>query len=287
MLDLKNTMIVKPGEHRIVAFIDLLGFKNALKEDRNFEKLLELLSFFVGHNRNYNEKQVGITIEGNKSYTIHPSIMAFSDSIIISYPLDGILPATAIFSELSEHIAFFALKALEHGFLIRGGMAQGRLYHSNGILMGCPFIEAHELEKKVSEDKKKGMPEVFVPRALAEQYNLDKPPSASRAGESPVELPELALLSPFVLENETIYSMNYIRHMLRQGVPTGNSWWNGINNRINEIKKVILVNKDIIKSDGVLDQYDREGILLKWDWFENKFEKEANLLLRYEPIEQK
>ncbi len=92
-------------EKHIVAFIDLLGFTEALKEEKNFNSLLSLLQKFITLKKNSHEELIGTNADGNHSYIIHPSISAFSDSLIISYPLGGILPPVAILSELSRVVS--------------------------------------------------------------------------------------------------------------------------------------------------------------------------------------
>jgi hypothetical protein len=275
------------GSQRMVAFIDLLGFSNAVEQESNFEKLYELLSFFVNQTRNSIENHIGITQEGNKTYTIHPSITAFSDSLVVSYPLGSILPPMGILLKLCNNIAAVALKALAYGFLIRGGIAQGRMCHENGVTMGRPFNEAVDLEKNAEllSSKNKGMPRIRVSKTFSELYQLDKPPRVSKGGRS-IEVLECMCLLVEKQEDQTIYSVNYIRDMLCLGVPHGDSWWEGIKLRVNEIREIISNNKHTIKLNSMLEPEKREEILSKWSWFENQFEREANFLLRYAPAEQ-
>jgi len=119
-----SNLTLQKEEKLIVGFIDLLGFESALNDD-SFEKLFDLLKQLTGLKKNFCEKQIGITKEGNKQYSIEPSITAFSDSVVISYELGGVLPPVAIFTELSRNIAHIALIALSNGFLIRGAITQG------------------------------------------------------------------------------------------------------------------------------------------------------------------
>jgi hypothetical protein len=90
-------------------------------------------------------------------HTIQPSVSTFSDHIVMSASFDQIgkedealkvfRPFIAL-STLYPLVATVATAALRLGFLIRGGMAYGKLYHTGGVVFGPALIDAVALESK-------------------------------------------------------------------------------------------------------------------------------------------
>ena len=263
-----SNLTLQKEEKLIVGFIDLLGFESDLNDD-SFEKLFDLLKQLTGLKKNFCEKQIGITKEGNKQYSIEPSITAFSDSVVISYELGGVLPPVAIFTELSRNIAHIALIALSNGFLIRGAITQGKARHKDNIILGAPFIEAYKLERDVAD-----MPRILIQEPLASLYDLHEAPKVYHAATKELySVPEcMFLLKETSNEAGNIYSLNYIREALIFCLPHGGSWYENMKVRIHEIRNIIVASKRIIN----LTQSDYSGeILKKWMWFEKHFEIEV------------
>lgn len=265
--------------NRIVAYIDLLGFTDAARNDDNLDRLVNLLQSFVNLNKNFIEQKVGKTAEGNDIFNIYPAITACSDTIVISYPLNGILPARAIIMQLGTDIANIALRSLQEGFLIRGGVAQGTFYHEGGVPVGSAYITAYELERDplnsekdpVDPCKSNRMPRVIVQDKVVETYGLDQPSTVSVRGALPTVLPDdYSMLLKEHNPDESIYSIKYINEMIRLGITPGDAWWDNVTNRVNRMKDKIAENKDAIRHNPKL--------LAKWSWFEKQVEKEYNFL---------
>jgi hypothetical protein len=89
------------------------------------------------------------------THRIHPSVSTFSDHIIASYSIsrieasDGKSKAFTIMFHLSRLVPA-AIAALGLGFLIRGGVAFGKLHHSGGVVFGPALIEAVRLESRIA-----------------------------------------------------------------------------------------------------------------------------------------
>ena len=198
-------------DEKIIAYIDLLGFNYALNNDDKFETLLDLLKSFSLLKGNYFEKELEGGSDENKRFEIRPSVTAFSDSLIISFPLNRILPPNGIISEIRQLISKIALKALDNGFLIRGGISSGRLYHQDGIILGRPFVCAYELEKEAK------MPRVVISKSLATEQGWYIMPQANG-----VEVPDLYIFFNEEEEiNKDILSINYIGPMISLDIPSG------------------------------------------------------------------
>lgn len=143
----------KNYKEQIVVFIDLLGFKAAFDQGRQ-ELILELLLLMAnmrgGFKANLEESGNGTKI------VIIPEVSVFSDNIVLSIPVEeteNIMSASheyIIFHNLCQYISFIATNALNAGFLVRGGIAIGKLYHKNGVVFGDALIEAYSLESKTA-----------------------------------------------------------------------------------------------------------------------------------------
>ena len=161
--------ILNQQEERIVAFIDLLGFSasvtNTSKTPEQLKNIREILERFQDMVTNYNIAVERVT-NGMDLFCPTPTISAFSDSIVISYPCAEmcISKKLTILGSLNNLIVDIARFVLERGFIIRGGIAQGALYHERGCIFGEALIEAHELETKCA----------FYPRIiLSEKFAVE------------------------------------------------------------------------------------------------------------------
>lgn len=154
-------------ERRLIVFIDLIGFKNFVLSnhgDGKEESVKELTSYF--------QKKVseGLAIlRGNVSRVI-PAFNFFSDSLIISYPLEKPLgtpdEAKVFFGNVCGEkasidkfqllfgvhcdIADIQLHALQHGLLTRGCVTLGDIYHNQDTWFGPGIIDAYEHESKIA-----------------------------------------------------------------------------------------------------------------------------------------
>ena len=126
---------------RVVAFIDILGFKSVVKksttEIKEFEKILttldELKTFF---SRNINP---------NPDSEYDTQIIQVSDSLIISRKIQEQGGISRMLTDCS-----FAIHLLiNNGFLCRGAIKYGNLYHKDTTIFGQAYLEAFEAEEKV------------------------------------------------------------------------------------------------------------------------------------------
>lgn len=126
---------------RVVAFIDILGFKSHIEESEMdpdyYVKIKRALNYIASLKADNDsgylaEKEIG------KEVTV------FSDSIVISYPmsLEG-----AVFYLLMD-VIHVQIDLLAHGILIRGGVTIGNLSHNDNIVFGKAMIEAYNLENE-------------------------------------------------------------------------------------------------------------------------------------------
>lgn len=150
-------------EKRIIAFIDILGFTNAVRNAKigstEYDDIVRILGYFNAWNNTgipakntfdtsvigklLNMQQINLT-----SYEMRDIVCtAISDSVIVSILYEQ-NRFHKIFSTLISDLSFISSLVLKMGFLIRGGIAFGNLAHKkNGLLFGPAYLDALELEK--------------------------------------------------------------------------------------------------------------------------------------------
>ena len=154
-------------DQRLVAFVDILGFKNLIERTVSDPGLVErvhdmLLSLGTDNVRlesagNLNEELIppeelaGV----REAFDQMSRAMArqadirfayFSDCIVVSAPLANEMACFLIFELMAEiYVRVFD----SYGLLIRGGIARGAVIHmQSGPLFGPAFVRAYELESK-------------------------------------------------------------------------------------------------------------------------------------------
>ncbi|MBL7710224.1 MAG: hypothetical protein JNJ86_14205 [Chitinophagaceae bacterium] len=130
-------------ENRIVAFIDILGFAELVKQTVNdkepalAEQKLNALYYVVEYVTDFirlSRDEIGF--EGDTKTTL------FSDSIVISIDKANSHGILAIFRALKK----LQIHLIKDGILLRGGIVHGKLIHKDDILIGPGLINAYRLE---------------------------------------------------------------------------------------------------------------------------------------------
>lgn len=141
-------------EKRIVAFLDILGFKNVIenettkKESQEFEivkytNLIEILEddFCIGQNKTLKQ------IKRKDTYFKNTQVTLFSDSVVISKLYDE----NSIDNQLDcllRDLYNVIYNSYALGFSIRGGIACGDMIHTDKYMFGPAFNKAYSLEQK-------------------------------------------------------------------------------------------------------------------------------------------
>lgn len=133
-------------EDRAVAFIDVLGFKSlvleAVQSNEQFSQLSSLINLL-------SEAVPTLDSMVNSSVKMHliPKHIYISDCIILSAPLSDIeRPSYNGLSTIvmrAIQLSHFFLKA---GYLIRGGISVGKVWHTDSNIVGPAYQEAYQLE---------------------------------------------------------------------------------------------------------------------------------------------
>ena len=246
-------------ENRVVAFLDILGFKNLIKESENndskINKIYQVLEYLKSFETpdEWDLKFVEIEEDAQKkgvdSFEIKDEIncTCFSDSIVISIPLDN-YNINEVVSTLVANLSYIGSILLENGILLRGGITLGNLVHNeNGIIFGQALISAYELESRQSK-----YPRIILSDKLLQNLNY---PLKSKSNRYPYHQYIKRYTDGCVGFNQLIYF---------QVVQS----WIEINE---EYLKSILVKirKQIIK--GLDCSFENSGIFEKYNWLKNEY----------------
>jgi hypothetical protein len=146
-------------ERRIVAFIDILGFKEIVKQSEHdttkIELLYSVLDFLKGWETSDKWDLKFVEIEedaqkkGVKNFDIRgkTNTTSFSDSIVVSVKVSD--NVNEMVSTLIVNLAYIGAILIEKGILFRGGLTIGNIIHNdNGTVFGQALIDAYQLETK-------------------------------------------------------------------------------------------------------------------------------------------
>lgn len=128
-------------EDRIVCFIDILGFKEHVKESNsNRSKVKEIADALLAVRR-------VLDIDSpNEIDRDRANITQFSDSIVISFKCNE---KSGVFYTLLK-LLWVQGTLVNHGMLVRGAIVRGDFIHDNKLLFGQGIIDAYEAETKAA-----------------------------------------------------------------------------------------------------------------------------------------
>jgi hypothetical protein len=164
-------------ERRIVAFIDILGFKEIVKtsefDNSKIELLYTALNFLKNWEipKNWNLKFIEIEEDAQKKGVENFDISGktntttFSDSIVVSVKVEN--NVNEMTSTLISNLAFIGAYLFEKGILFRGALTIGNIIHEeNGIVFGQALIDAYQLETKSAK-----YPRIILSDKLIKELN--------------------------------------------------------------------------------------------------------------------
>lgn len=143
---------------RLVAFIDLLGFKDLVqsKDFSEVEKILNEFTRMINNADQQNTSKLAYAHIAAKKYdkdvirfdTNKQNMTFFSDCVVWSYPMDDI-KVDFIFSlmPLISSLVILQFVLFSKGILVRGGVTFGDIYQSKNKVFGDALIRAYQLEQ--------------------------------------------------------------------------------------------------------------------------------------------
>jgi hypothetical protein len=122
-------------ERRVVAFYDILGWRNHIRDAGNDPKKVgELRRIILLHSR-----LVRLPVEEPAK------VSTFSDNIVIS------IRPTKFVPYFLRALALFQLMTANRGFLLRGGVAVGDVIHDDEVVFGPALVQAYDLESRIAK----------------------------------------------------------------------------------------------------------------------------------------
>jgi hypothetical protein len=160
----------------VVAFLDLLGFSNAVTSATEEESrpLLDKIYDAIHDSRNYVRQTLG---DGSANVPEGWSIKFFSDNLVLGYAYDDLeLDATAAAWFVIRCVQRYQLRMAFNGLFLRGGLTLGSICLSDEIVFGKALIESYRLEESAAI-----VPRVVLSQSMA-QVVLNSAKDASAGG---------------------------------------------------------------------------------------------------------
>jgi hypothetical protein len=144
---------------RVTAFVDILGWTQAVLESENNAVLRARMENAVTAIHSLVANDASDLAEWERPVP-DDQVSLFSDSLIISYPYTDPNDLTRMIRRVAEYQTIMLLE----GFPLRGGITIGLLYHSGTVAFGPALNRAVELEHVHAK-----VPRVIVEKFLSEQ----------------------------------------------------------------------------------------------------------------------
>lgn len=212
---------------RYCAFVDILGFRESVGR----LEASELLSILEITHRPDQGAELG------KLFGTEIKTSSFSDNICISAEL-GLAGLFMLFVSLEE----LALRLLDRGALLRGGIVKGLLYHKDNVVFGDALVSAYQLESQHAV-----YPRILVTREVAlEAHSLGGALTANQ-------------LLPYVLSSDDgPFFLNVLRHLTSDLTETNQ-------NRPHDFARYRLIARRL--QEGLNTTVDTPRHFAKHQWF--------------------
>ena len=123
-------------ERRLILFIDFLGFREVVAATQDDAQALRRL---VSAMDAIGEIADGSVYESQR-------VTQFSDSVVLSYRVDE--PSGAFW--MINAMALTVVSLAARGYLLRGAVTVGDLYHSAAHVVGPAMVRAYEMESRIA-----------------------------------------------------------------------------------------------------------------------------------------
>lgn len=252
-------------EDRLIVFMDLLGFSNAVKqsENQNVEELTEriysIIDFFsvqesvnAINNRIKDglDKQfeVYFKMKGTPEAVYDNPLSAakeitfFSDCLVISCKKEKKNNGYLKFLMGLNNMLF---NVISKGFLLRGGMTYGKLFHKNNQCFGPAMLKAYYLENNVAN-----YPRIIVDKAaVAELNNYGLNNYLIKDKMDGIDLFDYLSQKAYFEENDNYHDIEGNRLDYNQ----------------------FLKNLKILITDNLEQYNDNERVLIKYQWYKEYY----------------
>jgi hypothetical protein len=193
-------------EERVLAYIDILGFKDTVKNTIDEKTGIEIPYNTERINSLLDEEHLCLNVKEyflGEAKIVGKVISQFSDTIVVSY-----LKESAIHHILLD-VYLLCTMALEKGFLFRGAIVCGKVFHTKRKIFGPALIKAYKMENSMA----------IFPRIVIDEDILDIAKGSYSKYSNPDA--EYNNMMKFVFKDfDGIYFINYI-DKLYTGVDCG------------------------------------------------------------------
>lgn len=151
-------------EDRVVAFVDVLGFRSLVNSAVSSSECMAQLSGLVDLLASA-IPDLDKSVDSSVPSRLIPLHTYISDCIILSAPIgDGSCLGYNGLEIIVMRVIQLSHYFLRAGYLIRGGIATGKVWHTPSNIVGPAYQEAFELEKNGNE------PVVLISTSAASQW---------------------------------------------------------------------------------------------------------------------
>ena len=148
-------------EKRVVAFLDVLGWRRAISDSISDPKLAQHLGVAL-HSSMATARLaewMRQNVDSEKAFG-DPQVTQFSDSVVIST-----IAQPNAEDQLVFHLRAAVAGFLQLGYLVRGGIAEGNLIHRGQMVYGSALTAAYDIEHKVARH-----PRIVLDEPLAHRW---------------------------------------------------------------------------------------------------------------------
>lgn len=235
-------------EKRLCLFLDILGFKAMIDES-----VKEPVKMPKGAGRQMTARRIhgALSTIGSalnfsipeliESFKSSKQVSQFSDSIVVSYSL---AERGAVFDMLYD-IYLLQIQLIQRGFLVRGAISVGELFHDEHVVFGPALVEAAELEKLAM------YPRVILGQEILQQGSVDMHGDPDRTVASLVKL-----------DLDGMYYIDYFGVSPREF----DSGWDDLCQHVLELREIIRRMSYLTRN---------LSIKLKHSWMRQKFNEVA------------
>jgi hypothetical protein len=247
---------------RIVAFIDILGFSELIKDSENNQSKLDQIQNVLRYLKKWESNGIKdwdinfIEIEedaqkhGIEYFKINgnTACTCFSDSIVVSVLFDE-NRINEIISTLIANLSFIGAKLIKSGILVRGGLTFGNLLHTDdGIVLGQALIDAYQLEKKSAK-----FPRIILSDKLLKKLNY---PLLTHCNRYPYH----QYLDRF--DDGCVGFHQLIYYQVMQSAPTFSY---SFKEELDVIRKVIIA--------GLDNSFENPDVFQKYKWIKDEYNR--------------
>lgn len=233
---MKKVRTINDYEKRIIAFVDILGFKNLV--DRSTSDHYTYLKIHDALKR-FREEKAEEEDTNEKA-----KVTTFSDSLVISYPVNY----TGGLYQILLNLTVLQFELLQMGIFVRGGITIGELRHVQDEIFGPAMNSAYKLESETATFPRIIIEEATINQGIDSTYDKDKNEPLNDQNNYYRESKDIYKL--LKKDSDNRYSLDYLR--VADKVNSLDEYYHGLERVYTNIKDAITSNRS---EEHVLEKY--------------------------------